>query len=77
MLTFILIVSSETKMMAVKCSGKYGDNMNKEIYFVKGAVEKILPQCSRYVSPEGQFVPLTKQKENELLAEAYSIGRKG
>jgi P-type Ca2+ transporter type 2C len=69
--------SSDTKMMAVRCSAKYGENMNKEVFFVKGAVEKILPQCSKYVSPEGQFVMLTKQKENEFLAEAYSIGRKG
>lgn len=64
-------------MMAVKCSPKYSDDANKEVFFVKGAVEKILPQCSRYVNPEGQFVVLTKQKENEFMAEAYSVGRKG
>nr|CAD7572457.1 unnamed protein product [Timema californicum] len=67
--------SSEQKMMAVKCISKYGDN-KEEIYFVKGALEKILQQCTKYLS-NGSLHPLNSKKEQDYLAEAYEIGRKG
>ncbi|KAL1129418.1 hypothetical protein AAG570_013945 [Ranatra chinensis] len=67
--------SSEQKMMAVKCIPKYGDE-KEEIYFVKGALERVLQQCNRYVW-NGQMQPLNSKKEQEILAEAYEIGRKG
>lgn len=67
--------SSEQKMMAVKCVHKYNNN-KEEIYFAKGALEYLLPQCTKYVYGS-QVVPLTKQNEAEFLAEAYEIGRKG
>ncbi|KAH8360651.1 hypothetical protein KR200_011177, partial [Drosophila serrata] len=67
--------SSEQKMMAVKCIHKYNNN-KEEIFFAKGALETLLPQCTKYQFGT-QTVPLTKQNESEFLAEAYEIGRKG
>ncbi|XP_069688081.1 calcium-transporting ATPase type 2C member 1 isoform X1 [Periplaneta americana] len=67
--------SSEQKMMAVKCVPKYGDS-KEETYFVKGALEKVLQQCTKY-SSNGALHPLNTKKEQDYLAEAYEIGRKG
>lgn len=67
--------SSEQKVMAVRVAPKYNNN-KEEIFFVKGALEMVLPQCTRYKFG-GQIVPLTKQIESEFLTEAYEIGRKG
>lgn len=67
--------SSEQKMMAVKCVPKYGEN-RQEVFFVKGAMEKILPQCTKY-SANGQLYSLTKKKEQEFFSEAYDTGQQG
>ncbi|XP_043288705.1 calcium-transporting ATPase type 2C member 1 [Venturia canescens] len=67
--------SSEQKMMAVKCTPKYSEN-REEIYFAKGALEKILPQCTKY-SANGQLYPLNQKKDEEFLAEAHEIGQQG
>ncbi|KAL6434028.1 hypothetical protein ACFW04_005880 [Cataglyphis niger] len=105
--------SSEQKMMAVKCTPRFGE-VNKfkpkdynlsgyiitkiilflslenikyklnfiqfqnrqEIYFVKGALEKILPQCTKYYE-NGQIYPLSQKKDQEFLTEAYDIGQQG
>ncbi|XP_017794138.1 PREDICTED: calcium-transporting ATPase type 2C member 1 [Habropoda laboriosa] len=67
--------SSEQKMMAVKCTPKYGEN-RQEIYFVKGALEKILPLCTKY-SVNGQVYSLNQKKDEEFLTEAYEIGQQG
>lgn len=67
--------SSEQKMMAVKCVPKYGNEKN-EVFFVKGAIEKILPKCTKYPS-NGTLQSLTSKKEQEYMAEAHEIGRKG
>jgi Ca2+-transporting ATPase len=67
--------SSEQKMMAVKCISKY-DNDKVEIFLVKGAIEKILPKCTKY-SWNGGVQTLTSKKEQDFIAEAHEIGRKG
>lgn len=67
--------SSEQKVMAVKCVPKY-DNDKQEIFFVKGAIEKVLPKCTKY-SLNGAHQQLTNKKEQEFMAEAHEIGRKG
>lgn len=67
--------SSEQKIMGVKVALKYSNN-KEEVYFVKGALEMLLPQCTKYMFG-GQIVPLTKQNEAEFMAEAYEVGRKG
>ncbi|KAL0099242.1 hypothetical protein PUN28_020072 [Cardiocondyla obscurior] len=67
--------SSEQKMMAVKCTPKFGEN-RQEIFFVKGALEKILPQCTKYYE-NGQVYSLSQKKDQEFLTEAYDIGQQG
>ncbi|XP_050499261.1 calcium-transporting ATPase type 2C member 1 isoform X4 [Diabrotica virgifera virgifera] len=67
--------SSEQKMMAVHCVNKY-DNNKEEIFFVKGAIEKILPKCTTY-NRNGSPQPITDQKKEEFIAEAHEIGKKG
>jgi Ca2+-transporting ATPase len=68
--------SSEQKMMAVSAVPRYNNNNKEENFFVKGAIEMLLPQCTRFMY-NGQIMPLTKQNEAEYLSEAYEIGRKG
>lgn len=69
--------SSEQKMMAVLVTPRYSTNDNKdEVFFVKGAIEMVLPQCTKFLY-NGQAMALTKQSESEYLSEAYEIGRKG
>ncbi|CAO1440295.1 unnamed protein product [Diamesa serratosioi] len=73
--------SSEQKMMAVTVIPRYSNNSinnnNKdEMFFVKGAIEMLLPQCTKFYY-NGQHMPLTKQNEAEYLSESYEIGRKG
>lgn len=72
--------SSEQKMMAVSAIPRYSNNNSnsnkEENFFVKGAIEMLLPQCTRFMY-NGQVMPLTKQNEAEYLSEAYEIGRKG
>ena len=67
--------SSEQKMMVVKCTPKYDEN-RQEIYFVKGALEKMLRQCTKY-SVNGQVYSLNQKKDEEFLTEAYEIGQQG
>lgn len=67
--------SSEQKMMAVKCIPRY-DNEKTEIFFVKGAMEKILPKCTKFYQ-NGALNTLTSKKEQEFIADAHEIGRKG
>lgn len=70
--------SSEQKMMAVSVIPRHASNNNNkdEMFFVKGAIEMVLPQCKRYLF-NNQILPLTKQNESEYLSEAYDIGSKG
>ena len=69
--------SSEQKMMAVSVTPRYNTNNSKdEMFFVKGAIEMVLPQCTKFLY-NGQIMTLTKQSESEYLSEAYEIGRKG
>ncbi|XP_013172447.1 PREDICTED: calcium-transporting ATPase type 2C member 1 isoform X1 [Papilio xuthus] len=69
--------SSETKMMVVKCGPKFKDSSVKEEVFVKGAIEKVLPLCTHYVDSAGNYAPMTRDKQNDFLSEAYNIGRTG
>lgn len=68
--------SSEQKVMAVKVVPKYSNGTKEEIFFMKGAIEKLLPQCTKYMYG-GQEVPLSKKNEAEFMTEAYEVGRKG
>lgn len=67
--------SSEQKIMAVKVVSKYSNN-KEELFYVKGALEMLLPQCTKYMYG-GQVCNLSKQNESDFLTESYEIGRKG
>lgn len=67
--------SSEQKIMAVKVVSKYSNN-KEELFYVKGALEMLLPQCTKYMYG-GQICNLSKQNEADFLTESYEIGRKG
>ncbi|KAI5637469.1 e1-E2 ATPase domain-containing protein [Phthorimaea operculella] len=69
--------SSETKMMVVKCAPKFSEQKRKEEVFVKGAIEKVLPMCTQYIDSAGNYAPMTKEKQNDFMSEAYNIGRMG
>ncbi|XP_054715664.1 calcium-transporting ATPase type 2C member 1-like [Uloborus diversus] len=66
--------SSENKFMAVKCLPKFG--LGTERYFVKGAIEIILPKCTKY-SFHGSPVLISKEAYSQFLKEAQYMGRKG
>ncbi|XP_050296052.1 calcium-transporting ATPase type 2C member 1 isoform X1 [Anthonomus grandis grandis] len=67
--------TSEHKMMAVKVISKY-DSSKEEIYFAKGALERILPKCTGY-SVNGVVQPLTPEKQADFVAECSEIAKKG
>lgn len=67
--------SSEHKIMAVKCAIK-GGSVNDEVFFVKGAIEKVLKQCTKFKT-DRSVLPLDLKKEQEFLAQAYDLGRQG
>ncbi|XP_064640743.1 calcium-transporting ATPase type 2C member 1-like isoform X2 [Lineus longissimus] len=66
--------SSDSKMMIVKCAPKYGQY--EELYFVKGATERILRQCRRYYY-NGAVLPFTIVQETVALEEASRMGTAG
>ncbi|XP_014260300.1 calcium-transporting ATPase type 2C member 1 isoform X1 [Cimex lectularius] len=66
--------SSEHKMMAVKCVPVEG--ARKEIYFVKGAPELIIQQCSKVLRKD-YVCSLTPAYAQELLNVAHEVERKG
>ncbi|GIY23237.1 calcium-transporting ATPase type 2C member 1 [Caerostris extrusa] len=66
--------SSEHKYMAVKCLPRFG--LGTEKYFVKGAIEIVLPKCTRY-SYHGSPVLLSKDTQLQFTKEAQYMGRKG
>lgn len=63
--------------MVVKCAPKFADGKLKEEVFVKGAIEKVLPLCTQYIDSSGNYAPMTKDKQNDFIAEAYNIARMG
>ncbi|XP_055950563.1 calcium-transporting ATPase type 2C member 1-like isoform X2 [Argiope bruennichi] len=66
--------SSEHKFMAVKCLPRFG--LGTEKYFVKGAIEIVLPKCTKY-SYHGSPVLLSKDTHLQFMKEAQYMGRKG
>lgn len=48
----------------------------QEVFYVKGAPEVILQKCTKF-SYRGTELALDKNHEQEFLAEAFEVGRKG
>uniref|UniRef100_T1J4W7 Calcium-transporting ATPase n=1 Tax=Strigamia maritima TaxID=126957 RepID=T1J4W7_STRMM len=70
--------SSEQKIMAVKCVPKYGmvGKNKQEIYFVKGALERVLQQCTSYFDHE-TVQKLTQKQIDQYTEAAQQLGRQG
>ncbi|UYV85027.1 ATP2C1, partial [Cordylochernes scorpioides] len=73
--------SSNTRIMAVKCSAKNSHSLpyfapETHLYMVKGAIERILTMCS-HISMHGTLQPMTPEKENEFYTVSNNLGRLG
>ncbi|XP_071172782.1 calcium-transporting ATPase type 2C member 1-like isoform X2 [Mytilus edulis] len=67
--------NSDTKFMAVKCTPKYGET-KEYMFFVKGALERILNNCSKFYN-EGHLETLTEKRILEYNHEASVMGSSG
>ncbi|KAL5021260.1 hypothetical protein ScPMuIL_000415 [Solemya velum] len=67
--------NSDTKFMAVKCTPKYGQT-KEEIFFLKGALERILKNCTNYYD-HGHVKPLNEKRQHEYLYQASVMGNAG
>ncbi|CAH1779403.1 unnamed protein product [Owenia fusiformis] len=65
--------NSETKLMAVKCLHKVYQN---EVFFVKGAIERVLQQCNTY-SVLDDALHISQNVQKEIYHEASLMGRAG
>lgn len=65
--------SSKTKWMGVKVENKTTKESN---YYVKGAIEVLLPKCSTYHS-DNEIKQLTKEDVQYIENVAYKIGSEG
>ncbi|XP_077983534.1 calcium-transporting ATPase type 2C member 1-like [Glandiceps talaboti] len=68
--------SSETKWMAVKCRSQT-NRSEEEIYYMKGALERILNQCTTFYHHNGTILPLTEKDVGKYAGEAKMMGRAG
>ncbi|CAG5115959.1 unnamed protein product, partial [Candidula unifasciata] len=67
--------SSETKTMMVKCHPEVDEDHS--VYFLKGALERVLAQCTYYYS-NGAAVPFKDNKQKEVyLEEGHYLGQTG
>ncbi|KAH3774983.1 calcium-transporting ATPase type 2C member 1-like [Dreissena polymorpha] len=67
--------SSENKYMAVQCTPRYGQS-KELIFFVKGALERVLERCTRFLT-NGDTLPLEDRQRDLYLKEAYRMGTQG
>ncbi|XP_074645561.1 calcium-transporting ATPase type 2C member 1-like [Tubulanus polymorphus] len=68
--------NSDTKMMMVRCSQRPFNGNKSDIYFVKGAVERVIAQCQSY-SSQGQSIPLTEQHRSAIYYDSQYLGKMG
>ncbi|XP_035825930.1 calcium-transporting ATPase type 2C member 1 [Aplysia californica] len=66
--------TSETKMMAVKCHPEIDEQYS--VFFVKGAIERVLSRCNLFYS-HGSSVPLKEKQKEVYLEEAHRLGATG
>lgn len=59
---------SETRYMAVYC--RQG---SEKIMFLKGAEEVLLPRCSRYLTDDGQLVPMNSTIKNHIRSRIIEM----
>jgi len=68
--------SSERKWMGVTIGCDPG-NGDKEIAYIKGALDRILDRCDTYLTREGREVVLDKARKQEALAAAEKLAEEG
>ncbi len=68
--------SSERKWMGVTISYDPG-NSDKEVAYIKGALERILDRCDTYLTREGREVVLDTARRQEALAAAEKLAEEG
>ncbi|XP_077861777.1 calcium-transporting ATPase type 2C member 2-like, partial [Saccoglossus kowalevskii] len=67
--------SSDNKWMAVKCQ-PLKNNVTQEVYFMKGALERVLNQCKTF-NNYGTPATLTVKRLEMFAEEAKMFGRSG
>ena len=69
--------NSDMKIMTVRCLARSDhDGTRKEIYFSKGAIEKILQYCTR-LHFQGRCLPLTPDHQQRVFVEARELASQG
>ncbi|CAB3407703.1 unnamed protein product [Caenorhabditis bovis] len=64
--------SSDTKWMGVQC-----DQNGASVYFIKGAVDRVLDQCQTYLSSDNLRKPIDGYARQNVLENARQLGLKG
>lgn len=70
--------SSASKVMAVRAAARSSEGEPVEAtarYYVKGALERLLPMCTSYAAADGVAVPLTADKAAQFVGEGVKLGR--
>ncbi|KAF2703121.1 calcium-transporting P-type ATPase-like protein [Pleomassaria siparia CBS 279.74] len=71
--------SSERKWMGVVINGRSGAELNPgpDIAYIKGALEKVLDRCDRYVTAQGKEVVLDEARKQEAMKAAEVMAQEG
>lgn len=67
--------NSDTKTMTVKCVPR-GNQHGEELFFVKGALERVLHQC-RYYAYRGTTLPMNQGQEEAYMQQGRRMGSSG
>ncbi|CAB05000.2 Calcium-transporting ATPase [Caenorhabditis elegans] len=65
--------SSDTKWMGVQCADAHGQN----VYFIKGALDRVLDQCGTYYSSDNQRKQCDQYSRQHILEIGKELGQKG
>ncbi|XP_057291118.1 calcium-transporting ATPase type 2C member 1-like isoform X1 [Hydractinia symbiolongicarpus] len=68
--------TSEQKWMSVKCRKRWLQDEDETIYFMKGAPERVLAQCTSYFKND-MSEPLVESCRKSLLETAQTMGGRG
>lgn len=65
--------SSDTKWMGVQCA----DSQAQNVYFIKGALDKVLDQCGTYYSADNQRKQCDQYSRQHILEIGKELGGRG
>ncbi|KAF1771594.1 hypothetical protein GCK72_003421 [Caenorhabditis remanei] len=65
--------TSDTKWMGVQCADAQGQN----VYFIKGALDRVLDQCGTYYSADNQRKQCDQYSRQHILEIGKELGQKG